>query len=98
MLEAGLRLQEAGLRAVGVATREKEARWKILHRKLRQEREQLERKWKLRSRCGTFRLLTQTFSSSHHHSWRRSRLSLNTQLCSGRVHTGRLDARGQRDD
>lgn len=52
MLEAGLRLQEAGFRGVGVATREKEARWKILHRTLQQEHDKLERKWTLRSRCG----------------------------------------------
>lgn len=51
MLEAGLWLQEAGLRGVGVATKEREARWKILHRKLRQEHDELDRKWKLRSRC-----------------------------------------------
>lgn len=55
MLEAGLRLQEAGFRGVGVATREKEARWKILHRKLQQEHDKLERKWTLRSRCGKYR-------------------------------------------
>lgn len=52
MLEAGHRLQEAGFRGVGVATREKEARWKILHRTLQQEHDKLERKWTLRSRCG----------------------------------------------
>lgn len=52
MLEAGLRLQEAGFRGVGVATREKEASWKILHRTLQQEHDKLERKWTLRSRCG----------------------------------------------
>lgn len=52
MLEAGLRLQEAGFRGVGVATREKEARWKILHRTLQQEHDKLEKKWTLRSRCG----------------------------------------------
>lgn len=55
MLEAGLWLQEAGFRGVGVATREKEARWKILHRKLQQEHDKLERKWTLRSRCGKYR-------------------------------------------
>lgn len=52
MLEAGLWLQEAGFRGVGAATREKEARWTTLHRKLRQEHDKLERKWTLRSRCG----------------------------------------------
>lgn len=56
MLEAGLRLQEAGLRGVGVATREKEAHWKILHRTLQQEHDKLERKWTLRSRCGKFKM------------------------------------------
>lgn len=52
MLEAGRWLQEAGFRGVGVATREKEARWTTLHRTLRHEHDKLERKWTLRSRCG----------------------------------------------
>lgn len=54
MLEVGLWLQEAGFRGVGVSTREKEARWKTLHRKLQQEHDKLERKWTQTSRCGTF--------------------------------------------
>lgn len=52
MLEAGLWLHKAGLRGVGVSTREAEARWKILRKRLEQEHDDLERKWKLKSRCG----------------------------------------------
>lgn len=50
MLEAGLWLQEAGCRGVGVATGQLEARWRVLQKKLEHKRTNVDRKWKLRSR------------------------------------------------
>lgn len=50
MLEAGLKLQEAGCRGVGVATSQLEARWRVLHRRVKQESSDVERKRKLRNR------------------------------------------------
>lgn len=50
MLEAGLRLQEAGCREVGVAAGKLQARWGILLKKVEHERSHSDRKWKLRSK------------------------------------------------
>lgn len=50
MLEAGLWLQEADCRGVGVATGQLEARWRVLQKKLEHKRTNVDRKWKLRSR------------------------------------------------
>lgn len=50
MLEEGLWLQKAGCRSVGVSTKEKETRWKILQKKLEHKHNDVEREWKLRSR------------------------------------------------
>lgn len=50
MLEAGLWLQEAGCRGVGVATNNLNARWKTCSQKSEQERARLEKRRKLRVR------------------------------------------------
>ncbi|XP_033981425.1 nesprin-2-like isoform X2 [Trematomus bernacchii] len=50
MLEAGLRLQEAGCRGVGVANSKLEARWRALHKKVERQRTHVDKKRKLRSR------------------------------------------------
>ncbi|XP_078133881.1 nesprin-2-like isoform X3 [Sander vitreus] len=47
MLEAGLWLQGAGCRAVGVSTSQLEARWRALHRKVEQQRTNADRNRKL---------------------------------------------------
>eukprot|EP00064_Thunnus_orientalis_P020450 superscaffoldBa00005630_g20585 len=55
MLEAGLRLQKAGCRGVGVASGELEARWRALHRRVKQESVNTERNRKLKNKfvCGS---------------------------------------------
>ncbi|XP_042356665.1 nesprin-2-like [Plectropomus leopardus] len=50
MLEAGLWLQMAGCRGVGVSTSKLEVRWKTLHKKVEHQRTSVDRKWKLRNR------------------------------------------------
>lgn len=50
MLEAGLWLQEAGFREVGVSTNKLQARWGIVLKKVEHERSHSDRKWKLRSK------------------------------------------------
>lgn len=50
MLEAGLWLQKAGCRGVGVSTNNLNARWKTLSQKSEQEHLRLEKRWKLRRR------------------------------------------------
>lgn len=50
MLEAGLWLQMAGCRGVGVSTSELEARWRALHKKVEHKRTNVDRNRKLRIR------------------------------------------------
>ncbi|KAI4804316.1 hypothetical protein KUCAC02_025947, partial [Chaenocephalus aceratus] len=50
MLEAGLWLQEAGCRGVGVANSKLEARWRALHKKVEHQSTNVDKKRKLRSR------------------------------------------------
>lgn len=50
MLEAGLRLQGAGFKGVGVATGELNARWKTFNQETEQERLRLEEMRTLRRR------------------------------------------------
>ncbi|XP_034530155.1 nesprin-2-like [Notolabrus celidotus] len=50
MLEAGLWLQKVGCRGVGVSTSKLEASWKALQRRVEQERTNIDRKRKLKTR------------------------------------------------
>ncbi|XP_063764618.1 nesprin-2-like isoform X1 [Eleginops maclovinus] len=50
MLEAGLRLKEAGCRGVGVANSKLEARWRALHKRVEHQRTNVDKNRKLRSR------------------------------------------------
>lgn len=50
MLEAGLWLQKAGCKGVGVSTGDLNARWRTMWKELEQQRSSLEKRWKLRRR------------------------------------------------
>ena len=52
LLEAGLWLQGAGCREVGMATKKQEARWNRLHKRLDHDRKLTERNRKLLNRWG----------------------------------------------
>lgn len=50
VLEAGLWLQKAGCKGVGVSTGDLNARWRTMWKESEQERSSLEKRWKLRRR------------------------------------------------